>query len=508
MALSEAQLMALPSQLHRMFAQLEIDIVATIAKHLGDMGRLTNTDIIKLNELQRLGYNMRAIQSETARVLQRAESEVYEIFRQAAEIEHNGVKTAYDLTGNKWVPFAENQQLQDLVQSISRAAYSDMANWSHTMGFNKGGSWLPMQEWYAQKIDYAVLQARTGQGTIWSGMRQAVVEMADSGVTVIEWASGYRRRVDSSARMNILGGLAKLNMAQAEMTAEEIGADGMEITWHNGYRPSHDWGGIQFSMKDYENDIKPQMEEPNCYHRAFPILLGISTPAYTEDELREMREEHDRKREFEGREYNQYEAEQQMRRIETAIRKQKECIHALEAAGIDNDEDKRKLRIAKGRLQSLNGKYGDFSGAMGLKPKPNRVSVPKPRVLQSKAGQGIMTKGGDIINSSAEGIVNSNQLNIATHQFGKKVGKHASDYGLNPKKEEGRNKMRNIIFDIVDHYDEIREGEFRGQSGSVRFYIKGDDVVIVSGNNFVSILKDGSKNKHVQRAIPIELKEM
>jgi hypothetical protein len=433
------------------------------------------------------------------------------------EIEHNGVKTAYDLTGNKWVPFAENQQLQNLVQSISRATYADMANWSHTMGFNTGSSWLPMQEWYAKKIDYAVLQARTGQGTIWSGMRQlvsetqltkAVVEMADSGVTVVDYASGYRRRVDSSARMNILGGLARLNIAQAEMTAKEIGADGMEISWHSGYRPSHYWGGQQFSMREFESEIKPQMEEPNCNHTAFPILLGISTPAYTKEQLREMQEEHDRKRGFEGREYNQYEAEQQMRRIETAIRKQKERVYALEATGIDNDEDKRNLRIAKGRLQSLNGKYGDFSAAMGLKPKPNRVSVPKPRVLQYKARQGIISKGGDIINSSAEGIVNSNQLNIATHQFGKKVGKHASDYGLNPKKEEGRNKMRNIIFDIVDHYDEIREGEFRGQSGSVRFYIKGDDVVIVSGNNFVSILKDGSKNKHVQRAIPIELKEM
>jgi hypothetical protein len=98
------------------------------------------------------------------------------------------------------------------------------------------------------------------------------------------------------------------------MTAKEIGADGMEISWHSGYRPSRYWGGQQFSMREYENEIKPQMEEPNCGHTAFPILLGISTPAYTKERLREMQEEHDRKRGFEGREYSQYEAEQQMRR--------------------------------------------------------------------------------------------------------------------------------------------------------------------------------------------------
>lgn len=83
-------------------------------------------------------------------------------------------------------------------------------------------------------------------------------------------------------------------------------------------------------------------------------------------------------------------------------------------------------------------------------------------------------------------------------QFGKKIGKHAQDYALNPSLETDREKMKSIISEIIDQYDEIRTGEWRGQPGISDFYIKGDDVVVINHDKFVTILKGGITNARIK----------
>lgn len=80
-------------------------------------------------------------------------------------------------------------------------------------------------------------------------------------------------------------------------------------------------------------------------------------------------------------------------------------------------------------------------------------------------------------------------------QYGKKIGKHAVDFGLDASNEEDRAKMMNIISDIQKNCDEIRIGTWRGQDKEVLFYIKGNDVVITKQDGeFVTVLKDGVLN--------------
>lgn len=96
--------------------------------------------------------------------------------------------------------------------------------------------------------------------------------------------------------------------------------------------------------------------------------------------------------------------------------------------------------------------------------------------------------------SAKDGIIKTDK------QFGKKIGKHAQDYGLDPSDSKDRKKMRAIIDDILLHPDETASGTWRGQTGTVDFYIKGKDVVIVNGTQFVTILKNGVENARVKDA--------
>lgn len=94
-----------------------------------------------------------------------------------------------------------------------------------------------------------------------------------------------------------------------------------------------------------------------------------------------------------------------------------------------------------------------------------------------------------------------NDVIISTSkQLGKKLGKHTTDFKLNPALKEDREKVLDIIQDILSNYDEIAEGDWRGQEGVVNFYIKGNDVVVVSNGEFVTIMKDGVNNARVKRA--------
>lgn len=86
-------------------------------------------------------------------------------------------------------------------------------------------------------------------------------------------------------------------------------------------------------------------------------------------------------------------------------------------------------------------------------------------------------------------------------QFGKKVGKHAPDFGLDPSSPEDRKKFQRIIDDILDTASERRIGEWRGQVNEVIFHIKGSDVVVTTqSNEFITILKGGIDNARVKNA--------
>ena len=106
---------------------------------------------------------------------------------------------------------------------------------------------------------------------------------------------------------------------------------------------------------------------------------------------------------------------------------------------------------------------------------------------------------------------NTESIRINDAQFGKKIGKHAQDYGLNPRDPAARTFLRGRINDIHNKPTEIRQGVFRGQgellpsgkhaTGQVRFYIQGNEIVVTDlRGNFVSIMRGGVNNPYVKNA--------
>lgn len=83
-----------------------------------------------------------------------------------------------------------------------------------------------------------------------------------------------------------------------------------------------------------------------------------------------MKPENRPKIQFEGREYDDYQATQMQRKLERTIRKQKRLKAAYKAAGLDD-----YAASAGSKLNILNQKYRAFSRAAGLPEQRERMKV-------------------------------------------------------------------------------------------------------------------------------------
>jgi len=371
--LTDQELITIPDPIQRHFRRLERMIVRTIADHIRHIGTVEQSHLHRLSELQRVGFNINKIEREVARTLNIAERDVHTVLLAASRKEYNGVRQFAHLYNTTLVPFNENAALKSLVEQIGASTGNTFRNLSHTSAnglVDRTGRVRHLRQYYYDQIDWAVMQAALGQDDWQALTRSTIRHLADGGFRQVNWASGWSQRVDTSVRRNVLWGLGELSRQQADMIAHEINADGMEITWHDGYRPSHNFGGQQFRMAIYRGEIRNQLEEPNCYHRAFPIVMGVSTPSYTPSELAHKKDLNEKVFEFDGEPFTRYTAEQRQRRYETSIRKAQDRVFAFDASG-----DRKAVQIERTRMNQLLREYSRFSYGIGSKPFLNRIAV-------------------------------------------------------------------------------------------------------------------------------------
>jgi len=147
---------------------------------------------------------------------------------------------------------------------------------------------------------------------------------------------------------------------------------------------------------------------------------------------------------------------------------------------------------AAAKLKQQEAAYKDFAKQTGLTARGNRLFTPE---FNRSVSQEAVQANAAFTKLIGETIIKTDK------QFGKKIGKHASDFGLDPRNAEDRKRMESIIDDIIANHTEVRLGQWRGQPNAVLFYIKDADVVLVSKEReFITILKGGVENGRVKNA--------
>lgn len=109
----------------------------------------------------------------------------------------------------------------------------------------------------------------------------------------------------------------------------------------------------------------------NCYHSFSPFIEGVSVRNYTDEQLNEMNNAENVKKEYKGKKYTTYEATQQMRKLERIMRAQVQGIRLLEEGGADKDT----IMAARSVNRATQHEYALFAKEMNLKEQMERVGI-------------------------------------------------------------------------------------------------------------------------------------
>ena len=365
-------------------------VVNRICKRLAQIGRLSASDAQAIKSaVEYAGADINAIQKELSRVMGMNEKAVEALFEDLAAENVDFSNTYFKARGmSELKDYTENDALRSFVEAAKRAAQDGVTNLSNTsmIGFKSGKRVVPLREYYIQVIDKAITFAQTGTVDYYTAMRQAVKEMARSGLHRVQFApsagfqEGYSRRLDSQVRMNLMDGIRQLNMQMMEQTGREFGADGVEISAHALCAPDHQHiQGRQYSLAEFDRlnrSLDRPIGELNCHHFTTPIVLGASKPVYSASELREINKRSNAKVSYDTvvngkktkKTVTRYEASQGQRTRETAIRYARDELEALEAYG-----DELGAKKAKTRVSNMVADYKRFCRDVGLTPRLERI---------------------------------------------------------------------------------------------------------------------------------------
>ena len=385
--LNESWIEGLPDNIVDNLETLNNYVVQRICERIWKIGDIGTADAYRLKTaIEYAGADIKAIEKEVARIMGTNQQEIERLFEEVAKENVDFANTFYKARNMDLLQrYTSRSALASLVDAVKRQALDGTANISNTymVGFKRGKQIIPLREYYISTIDRAITYVQTGVVDYQSAMRSTVREMAQSGLRRVTWESEYSRRLDSSARMNILEGVRRLNSQMMEETGREFGADGVEISAHGLCAPDHrDIQGKQYSKEEFER-LNRRLERPigtlNCQHFITPIILGVSKPVYSRKELAEINKRSAERIEYKGQKMSRYEASQKQRQIETAIRYAKDERDAMIAAG-----DKLGAAQARKKSAALGAEYKRFCEQAGLTPRPERTrSMTGPTVQKA-----------------------------------------------------------------------------------------------------------------------------
>lgn len=406
---------ALPSAMEQLYRSLQLNIMSDLTERLKANGEeITSAADWQINRLYELGVSKDEIDSLIQSTLDVSDNEIDRIYDEVVKSGYARNEKLYAGKGKEYIPYAENKQLQQLVKAVKNQTKSEYRNITGSLGFavrnaDNTLSFTPLADFYQRTLDNGLMQIASGAVDYNTVLKRAVKAMTDSGLRTVDYASGWSNRVDVAARRALMTGLNQVVAKVNEDNAEQLGTEYFEVSYHRGARPTHQvWQGRVYSKKELETvcglGTVTGLCGANCYHSYSPFIKGVDKPTYGDEELDRMNEEENTPKEYNGKTYTAYEAQQRQRRLETAMRADRQKIELLTQGGADDDI----ITGAKAKYFQRQDEYVKFSKAMGLPEQWERITVDGKNALGSK-----LPKKAESVNKiTAESVAKSGKSGI------------------------------------------------------------------------------------------------
>lgn len=371
-----------------------------IGKSIDEIGKLTPTKAHQLAQILKYGENYQKIIRQLDKYTNMNIQEIDTIFNEYAKKDMDFYRDFYKYRNIPFREYKDNAVIRTQTEALSNMVKNEMYNFTrnNVLGYSirdKSGRLLftGLKETYNQVLDTALLNVGQGKETFDSAMSNILRDIGSSGLKTIDYESGRSIRLDSAVRMHLKDRLGELHNENQKVMGREFGADGYEISVHINPAIDHEEvQGRQFSIAEYDilnsgglakdykgneytldhdakNGYRP-ISEMNCYHYIFPIILGVSKPEYSDEQLNQIREDNRKGFELDGKHYTNYEGTQLQRSLERKIREQKDIqILAKESGNLELVSESQK------KITQLSQKYKEISNKANIREQLNRASV-------------------------------------------------------------------------------------------------------------------------------------
>jgi hypothetical protein len=348
--LSFDQLNVLSDPIVDLFEKFAQVVINDIARRLAKMAYSSAAwQIQRLNEA---GMLYQFTLDELVKLTGKTEPVLRRIFMDAGVSTLKFDDAIYQAAGLNPLPLNLSPAMVDVLKIGLQKTDGHMRNLTQTTA-------MSAQNVFEDAADMAYMEITTGTFDYNSAIKQAVKQVANGGLSVINY-SGKKDKVDVAMRRAVLTGVTQTAGELQLARAKEMGADLVQTSAHIGARPDHElWQGKVFSLTGtgYPDFFESTgygtitgLHGINCRHSFYPYFDGLSKRMYDEDTLKDYA---DQKAVYNGREMTVYEASQIQRKIERKIRATKREAAALETVGLDNWEELAKVRDLQAQMRDF-----------------------------------------------------------------------------------------------------------------------------------------------------------
>ena len=360
--------------------------IQRIAAQIKRIGTLIPSSVSRLVEMAEMGANVADINEQLAVATALNFRDLQTVYKGIMQNTYVDPRFAQFITPDNPVPQDAKNRIARYTLAVTRQTQNTMVNLSNTTAISQP---------YQEAIDKAIMAVGSGVTDYKSAMRDTVRELGYGGMQV-QYASGFKRRLDSAVRQNILDGANQIQQQSSLMLGEAMGYDAIELSAHARSAPDHEpvqgrvflreqfdlmQSGASFVDVDgnqYSGFRRP-IGEWNCMHIAMSFDTRRSVRRYTPEQLDAFKQANNAGCNINGKHYTTYQAVQLMRRLETAVRRQKDAAIAAQAAGDDT-----LRQDCQRKINALAAEYSQVAKAAGITPRKDRIAVEGFRAVKVK----------------------------------------------------------------------------------------------------------------------------
>lgn len=377
--LTEQNFINIERQANKIYADLELQIIEEIATRIANFGYANTVVINDMKIAQEMGFLYQDIIRLVAEYNNTSYEKVQKIFEEAGVETIKKDDLIYKEAGLNPVPIKQSRPIMQMMSATIEKTTGNLQNLCMTTANTA-------QTQFYNAINLSYMEVSTGAKSYTQSFIDALKTIAQQGA-IIEYPSGAKRSIESAVRMNIITGVNQTCGQLQELRANEVGWDLMEITAHSGARPSHaKWQGKIVSLSEKKGYLSKDdigygeatgFKGINCKHDWHPYYKD-STRSYTQKELEKWKNE---KVTYNGKEYTKYDATQEQRKIERAIRQDKKELVAQQKLLTSNNKDinieevQAEIRNIKAREKDHKNMLDNFLDQTGFRKDYSRLVI-------------------------------------------------------------------------------------------------------------------------------------